>query len=79
MPVYLSLFEHIDKNYQFLVFLFSTFVLCMGIARWLGKTYWYELEKSRRKKLDLPVALLFRKAVALNELLPTRAYLGADW
>jgi hypothetical protein len=51
--------EGVEKNYQFFVFLFSLFVIGMGFARWLGKWQWYEGVVSRRKTLNLPVALLF--------------------
>jgi hypothetical protein len=53
-----SVIELIEKSYQFYAFLFTTFVICMGIARWLGKWIWYEAEKLRRKKLRIPVASL---------------------
>jgi hypothetical protein len=49
----------VEKNYQFFVFLFSTFVICMGLTRWLGKRQWYQERISRRKQLKLPVASLF--------------------
>jgi hypothetical protein len=58
MPELHSLIELIEKSYQFYVFLFTTFVICMGIARWLGKWIWYEGEKLRRKKLGVPVVSL---------------------
>src|SRR5262249_45971881 len=51
-------FETIAKNYQFFVFLFSMFVICMGFTRWLGKRLWYQETISRRKQLKLPVASL---------------------
>jgi hypothetical protein len=51
--------EDVKKNYQFYVFLFSMFVIFMGLTRWLGKRLWYQETISRRKKLDLPVASLF--------------------
>jgi hypothetical protein len=51
--------EDVKKNYQFYVFLFSMFVIFMGLARWLGKRLWYQEQISRRKKLKLPVASLF--------------------
>jgi len=54
-----SWIEEVKKNYQFFVFLFSTFVICMGLTRWLGKRQWYQERISRRKKLKLPVASLF--------------------
>jgi hypothetical protein len=50
--------ENIAKNYQFFVFLFSMFVICMGFTRWLGKRLWYQETISRRKQLKLPVASL---------------------
>jgi hypothetical protein len=31
-------FETIAKNYQFFVFLFSMFVICIGFTRWLWQT-----------------------------------------
>jgi hypothetical protein len=51
--------EDFAKNYQFFVFLFSTFLICMGLTRWLGKRQWYQGRMSRREKLKLPVASLF--------------------
>jgi hypothetical protein len=54
-----SWIEDIKKNYQFFVFLFSMFVICMGLTRWLGKRLWYQETISRRKESKLPVALLF--------------------
>ena len=51
--------EDVKKNYQFYVFLFSMFVIFMGLTRWLGKRLWYQKTISRRKKLDFPVASLF--------------------
>jgi hypothetical protein len=51
--------EDIKKNYQFFVFLFSMFVICMGMTRWAGKRLWYDQKISRRKELKLPVASLF--------------------
>jgi hypothetical protein len=51
--------QDIEKNYQFFVFLFSMFVVCMGLTRWLGKRLWYQEKLSRRKELKLPVATLF--------------------
>jgi hypothetical protein len=51
--------EDVKKNYQFYGFLFSMFVIFMGLTRWLGKRLWYQETISRRKKLDLPVASLF--------------------
>src|SRR5262245_31410267 len=53
-----SWIELIAKNYQFYVFLFSTFVICMGVARWWGKKSSHEREKTRRKKANLPIASL---------------------
>jgi hypothetical protein len=53
-----SWFETIAKNYQFFVFLFSMFVICMGFTRWLGKRLWYQETISRHKQLKLPVASL---------------------
>jgi hypothetical protein len=54
-----KLIGHVEKNYQFFVFLFTTFVICMGLTRWLGKRQWYQERISRRKQLKLPVASLF--------------------
>jgi hypothetical protein len=51
--------EDVKKNYQFYVFLFSMFVISMGLTRWLGKRLWYQAQISRRKELKLPVASLF--------------------
>jgi hypothetical protein len=48
----------IEKNYQFYLFLFSLFVVCMGLFRWLGRRTWLQWEKSRREEAGLPVALL---------------------
>ena len=59
MPADSSLFAHVEKNYQFFVFMFSTLVLCMGVAHWAGKWHGYNKETSRRKKLGLPVPSLF--------------------
>lgn len=33
--------EDVKKNYQFYVFLFSMFVISMGLTRWLGKRLWH--------------------------------------
>ena len=52
------IFENIDKNYQLYISLFSLFVVCMGLFRWLGRRTWLQWEKSRRKEAGLPVALL---------------------
>ena len=41
--------EDVKKNYQFYVFLFSMFVISMGLTRWLGKRLWYQAQISRRK------------------------------
>jgi hypothetical protein len=54
-----SWIEDVKKNYQFYVFLFSMFVLFMGLTRWLGKWLWYQEQISRRKELKLPVPSLF--------------------
>jgi hypothetical protein len=62
MPADFSLLEHAEKNFQFFVFLFSTCVLCMGVANWVGRGEAYKHEKSRRKKLGLPVASLFSRS-----------------
>jgi hypothetical protein len=51
--------EDVKKNYQLYVFLFSMFVILMGLTRWLGKWLWYQEQISRRKELKLPVASLF--------------------
>ena len=50
--------EDVEKNYQFFVFLFSLFVISMGLTRWLGKWLWYQETISRRKQFKLPVASL---------------------
>jgi hypothetical protein len=52
------LFETIAKDYQFYVFVFSMFVIFMGIARWFGKRTWLDREKAARSRLKLPVAQL---------------------
>jgi hypothetical protein len=62
MPADYSALEHVEKNFQFFVFLFSTCVLSMGVAHWIGKWLGYRQEKSRRGKLGLPVASLFSRS-----------------
>ncbi len=57
-----SWIEDVKKNYQFYVFLFSLFVILMGLTRWLGKWLWYQEQISRRKKLKLPVPSLLTSA-----------------
>ena len=56
--------EDVKKNYQFYVFLFSMFVISMGLTRWLGKRLWHQEQISRRKELKLPVASLFSSDTA---------------
>ena len=56
--------EDVKKNYQFYVFLFSMFVISMGLTRWLGKGLWRQAQISRRKELKLPVASLFSSDTA---------------
>ena len=56
--------EDVKKNYQFYVFLFSMFVISMGLTRWLGKRLWHQAQISRRKELKLPVASLFSSDTA---------------
>ena len=56
-----SWIDPIEKHYQFYVFVFSMFVIGMGIARWYGKRSWYEWEKLRRKKLGLLIASLISR------------------
>jgi hypothetical protein len=46
----------IEKSYQFYAYLFTIFVISMGLASWLGKRIWYAREKSRRTKEGQPVA-----------------------
>jgi len=53
-----GLLDAMAKNYQFYVFLFSMFVIFMGIARWGGKTISRNQEKARRKSANEPAALL---------------------
>jgi len=57
-PQMTSLMEEIEKNYQFYIYVFSLFVVCMGISRWFGRHTWVQREKSRRKTAGLPVASL---------------------
>jgi hypothetical protein len=53
-----SLLDQIEKHYQFFVFLFSMFAICMGFARTLGAQSWQAHEELRRGKLGLPIASL---------------------
>ena len=53
-----SLMEVIEKSYQFYVYVFTIFVVCMGVARWYGKQVWRKREESRRESCGLPVAAL---------------------
>ena len=55
--------EDVKKNYQFYVFLFSMFVISMGLTRWLGKRLWHQAQISRRKELKLPVASLLAQTL----------------
>jgi hypothetical protein len=45
-----------EKSYQFYVYLFTIFVICMGIARWRGRQVWRKRELARRESNGLPVA-----------------------
>jgi len=54
-----SLMEVIEKSYQFYVYLFTVFVVFMGVARWYGKQVWRKREESRRDSSGLPVAALY--------------------
>jgi hypothetical protein len=53
-----NFFDHIEKNYQFYIFLFSLLVISMGLCRLYGRLTWLQWEKSRRKEARLPVASL---------------------
>jgi hypothetical protein len=53
-----GLIEEIEKSYQFYVYLFTIFVVCMGVARWNGKQIWRKREESRRASSGLPVVAL---------------------
>jgi hypothetical protein len=53
-----SLMDAIEKSYQFYVYLFTVFVVFMGVARWYGKQVWRKREESRRESNGLPVAAL---------------------
>src|SRR5215475_2832806 len=56
--------DHIEKNYQFYIFLFSLLVLGMGLCRLYGRRTWSQWEKSRRKEARLPVASLISQDTA---------------
>jgi len=56
--------DHIEKNYQFYIFLFSLLVLGMGLCRLYGRRTWLQWEKSRRKEARLPVASLISQDTA---------------
>lgn len=45
-----GLIEEIEKSYQFYVYLFTIFVVCMGVARWNGKQIWRKREEFAARK-----------------------------
>ena len=58
-----SLMEVVEKSYQFWVYLFTIFVVCMGVARWHGTQVWRKHEESRRSDnglLSFPGAVRIR-------------------
>ena len=52
----------IEKSYQFYAYVFTLYVICMGIARWFGQTSSRAGEEKRRKSAGLPVAECFSNA-----------------
>ena len=54
-----SLMEVVEKSYQFWVYLFTIFVVCMGVSRWHGRQVWRKHEESRRSDNGLPIAAFF--------------------
>ena len=50
--------EIVGQNYQLFASCFSIFIVCMGIARWFGRSIGLKRAKSQRRKAGLPVASL---------------------
>lgn len=54
--------EVIEKSYQFYAYVFTLYVISMGLVRWYGQTSWRSREEKRRKDAGLPVAECFSNA-----------------
>ena len=52
----------IEKSYQFYAYVFTLYVICMGLLRWYGQTTWRRREERCRKAAGLPVASCFSNA-----------------
>jgi len=52
----------VEKSYQFYAYVFTLYVILMGVMRWYGQTTWYKREQARRAERELPVASLVSNA-----------------